>query len=155
MRLWTCFLSFPKHQPTIQPECHGLAPNTPPRSSHFCNPIQSVTTSSQTPLSPMPLTHSFFIQKYIPPILYNHKLKLSKLKQSPLLCRLTTPSLKNLSSPPAVRPPIYHFSAPNTSRNPSDEESELLRVLLRVLRYPPAFVVPSVEELGLCGWVPG
>lgn len=33
------------------------------------------------------------------------------------------PSLKYFSSPAAVLPPMYIFSAPRTSRNPSDEES--------------------------------
>lgn len=54
----------------------------------------------------------------------NHKLSLSKLNRSILRCRLTTPNLKNLSSPEAVRPPMYHFSAAITSRKPSDELSE-------------------------------
>jgi hypothetical protein len=31
-----------------------------------------------------------------------------------------TPNLKYFSSPPAVLPPIYHFSAPTTSLNPSE-----------------------------------
>lgn len=34
-----------------------------------------------------------------------------------------TPNLKYLSSPAAVLPPIYHFSAPSTSLNPSLELS--------------------------------
>lgn len=45
------------------------------------------------------------------------------LSLSPLLTLLTTPSLKNLSSPPAVLPPMYILSAPVTSRKPSDELS--------------------------------
>ncbi|KAG6024394.1 hypothetical protein E4U40_003310 [Claviceps sp. LM458 group G5] len=48
-----------------------------------------------------------------------HKLSRSKLNPSLLLTLFTTPNLKNLSSPPAVLPPIYHFSAPRASRNPS------------------------------------
>jgi hypothetical protein len=59
----------------------------------------------------------------------NHKLKRSKLSRSILRCLLTTPSLKNRSSPVAVRPPIYHFSADNTSLNPSEELSEPLLTL--------------------------
>ncbi|KAK4238679.1 hypothetical protein C8A03DRAFT_43604 [Achaetomium macrosporum] len=38
---------------------------------------------------------------------------------SPLLTLLTTPSLKNRSSPVAVRPPMYSFSVPRASLNPS------------------------------------
>ncbi|CRK42142.1 hypothetical protein BN1708_008673 [Verticillium longisporum] len=53
----------------------------------------------------------------------HHKLIRSRLNPSLLLTRLTTPILKNLSSPPAVRPPTYHFSAPSTSLNPSLELS--------------------------------
>lgn len=45
------------------------------------------------------------------------------LSRSPLRTLLTTPNLKNLSSPPAVLPPIYIRSAPVTSRKPSDELS--------------------------------
>lgn len=41
------------------------------------------------------------------------------LNPSLLLTLFTTPSLKYLSSPVAVRPPIYHFSAPFASLNPS------------------------------------
>lgn len=41
-----------------------------------------------------------------------YKLNLSALTLSKLPSRLTTPNLKNLSSPPAVRPPTYHFSPP-------------------------------------------
>lgn len=52
-----------------------------------------------------------------------HKLNLSKLNRSLLVCLLMTPSLKYLSSPAAVLPPIYHFSAPSTSLNPSLELS--------------------------------
>ena len=48
-----------------------------------------------------------------------HKLSRSKLKLPPLFLRLTTPNLKYFSSPAAVLPPIYHFSAPSTSRKPS------------------------------------
>lgn len=53
----------------------------------------------------------------------HHKLSLSKLNRSLLVCLLITPNLKYLSSPAAVLPPIYHFSAPNTSLNPSLELS--------------------------------
>lgn len=49
----------------------------------------------------------------------DYKLRRSKLKPSLLLTRRITPSLKNFSSPPGVRPPIYHLSAPITSRKPS------------------------------------
>ena len=48
-----------------------------------------------------------------------HKLNLSMLKPSLLLTLFMTPSLKYLSSPVAVRPPIYHLSDPRTSLNPS------------------------------------
>jgi len=61
-----------------------------------------------------------------------HRLNLSKLNRSPLLCRLTTPSLKYLSSPVAVLPPIYHFSFPSTSLKPS-----LLLSLPLLLTYLP------------------
>lgn len=40
-----------------------------------------------------------------------------------------TPNLNTLSSPVAVRPPMYHFSVPKTSLNPSEELSEPLRIL--------------------------
>jgi hypothetical protein len=40
-------------------------------------------------------------------------------------------SLYTLSSPPAVRPPMYHLSAPiDVSLKPSDELSDPLRPLL-------------------------
>ena len=52
-----------------------------------------------------------------------YKLKRSKLKPSLLRIRLITPILKNFSSPPGVLPPMYHLSAPNTSRKPSLLES--------------------------------
>lgn len=63
--------------------------------------------------------------KVIPPPAHPppHKLMRSKLKRSPLFTLLTTPNLKNFSSPPAVFPPIYILSAPSTSRNPSLELS--------------------------------
>lgn len=50
----------------------------------------------------------------------SHKLIRSKLSRSPLRTLLTIPNLKNLSSPAAVRPPMYILSAPRTSRNPSE-----------------------------------
>lgn len=56
-------------------------------------------------------------------VIIPHKLIRSKLNRSPLLTLLTTPNLKNFSSPPAVLPPIYILSAPSTSRNPSLELS--------------------------------
>jgi hypothetical protein len=48
-----------------------------------------------------------------------YRLNRSRLSRSWLRTRRMTPSLKNFSSPAAVRPPIYHLSAPNTSRKPS------------------------------------
>lgn len=48
-----------------------------------------------------------------------YRLRRSRLSRSWLRTRFTTPSLKNLSSPAAVRPPMYHLSAPSTSRKPS------------------------------------
>lgn len=41
------------------------------------------------------------------------------LKPSLLRTLFMTPSLKYFSSPVAVRPPMYHFSDPRTSLNPS------------------------------------
>jgi hypothetical protein len=78
----------------------------------------------------------------------NHKLKRSKLSRSILRCLLTTPSLKYRSSPVAVRPPIYHFSADNTSLNPSEELSEPLLTLFSGLDerfggYAPGDVGPA------------
>ncbi|KAG6240946.1 hypothetical protein E4U25_007140 [Claviceps purpurea] len=64
-----------------------------------------------------------------------HKLSRSKLNPSLLLTLFTTPNLKNLSSPPAVLPPIYHFSAPRASRNPS--------LLLSLPRLRPDAAVPG------------
>lgn len=52
-----------------------------------------------------------------------HRLRRSKLRPSLLRTLLTTPSLKNFSSPRAVLPPMYHLSAPMTSLNPSLELS--------------------------------
>lgn len=49
----------------------------------------------------------------------NQRLNRSKLSLSPLRTLLTTPNLKNFSSPVAVLPPIYSLSAPSASRNPS------------------------------------
>ena len=71
-----------------------------------------------------------------------HRLNRSKLNLSLLVCLLTTPNLKYLSSPVAVLPPIYHFSAPSTSRNPSELESLPLRALLFGIYRP--FCIPSV-----------
>lgn len=53
------------------------------------------------------------------PISSSHRLSRSRLKPSLLFTLLTTPSLKNFSSPAAVLPPMYHLSAPRTSRKPS------------------------------------
>ena len=53
----------------------------------------------------------------------HHRLSRSRLRPSLLRTRFTTPSLKKRSSPPAVRPPMYHLSAPLASRNPSLELS--------------------------------
>ncbi|KAG5971353.1 hypothetical protein E4U58_007646 [Claviceps cyperi] len=64
-----------------------------------------------------------------------HKLSRSKLNPSLLLTLFTTPNWKNLSSPPAVLPPIYHFSAPRASRNPS--------LLLSLPRLRPDVAVPG------------
>lgn len=55
--------------------------------------------------------------------LFVYKLNRSRLKPSLLRIRRITPILKNFSSPPGVRPPIYHLSAPITSRKPSLLES--------------------------------
>ena len=48
-----------------------------------------------------------------------YRLSRSRLNPSLLLTLLTTPILKKRSSPPAVRPPMYHLSAPRASRKPS------------------------------------
>ena len=68
------------------------------------------------------------------------------LRRSPLRTRRTTPILKNFSSPPAVRPPMYHLSAPMTSRKPSDELSLPRRL----------FPADAAEDCGigiaLCCW---
>ena len=48
-----------------------------------------------------------------------YRLSRSRLNRSPLRTLRTTPSLKNFSSPVAVRPPMYSLSAPRASRNPS------------------------------------
>ena len=54
----------------------------------------------------------------------SHKLSLSRLRPSMLRTLLTTPSLKNFSSPAALRPPMYHGPPTGlTSRNPSLELS--------------------------------
>ena len=55
----------------------------------------------------------------LPACLLRYRLNLSRLNLSPLRTRRTTPSLKNFSSPVAVRPPMYSLSAPRTSRKPS------------------------------------
>jgi len=81
-----------------------------------------------------------------------HRLSRSKLSLSLLVCRLTTPSLKYLSSPAAVLPPIYHFSAPSTSLKPSELESLSLLPLELVIYRPPL----SLGDIGpLLGPVPG
>ncbi|KAG6109889.1 hypothetical protein E4U13_005634 [Claviceps humidiphila] len=64
-----------------------------------------------------------------------HKLSRSKLNPSLLLTLFITPNWKNLSSPPAVLPPIYHFSAPRASRNPS--------LLLSLPRLRPDVAAPG------------
>lgn len=60
----------------------------------------------------------------------HQRLNLSELTLSRLRSRLTTPILKYLSSPAAVLPPTYHFSAPIVSRQfaPSEELSLPLRL---------------------------
>jgi len=79
----------------------------------------------------------------------DHRLNRSKLNLSLLVCRLTTPNLKYLSSPVAVRPPIYHFSAPSTSRKPSLLESLPLRPLLFGIYFPAVpFCMPSPAAPG-------
>jgi hypothetical protein len=75
-----------------------------------------------------------------PKSLQIHRLNRSKLNLSLLVCLLTTPNLKYRSSPVAVRPPIYHFSAPSTSRNPSELLSLPLRPLLFGIYRP--FCIP-------------
>jgi hypothetical protein len=91
----------------------------------------------------------------------SHKLILSKLNRSILLGLLTILNLYILSSPAAVLPPIYHFSAPKLSLNPSDELSEpLLPRLcsgLSALPVPGDVDVPGLREYGdaeccLVGW---
>jgi hypothetical protein len=87
---------------------------------------------------PIPCRVSSVLCTQIRPVMLQlsiHRLSLSKLNLSMLLCRFTTPNLKNRSSPAAVRPPMYHFSWPITSRNPSDELSEPRRILSDV-EYP-------------------
>jgi len=89
-----------------------------------------------------------------------YKLNLSKLRRSPLLCLLTTPNLKYLSSPVAVRPPMYHFSfpGPSTSRNPSLELSLPRRYLRADTPVSAAVVVggefgPGERERGEAAWL--
>lgn len=82
---------------------------------------------------------SFIVTRSQPPgTRADHKLSRSMLSRSPLRTRRTTPSLKNFSSPPAVRPPMYHLSAPITSRKPSDELSLPRRLLPAAAPPPPA-----------------
>jgi hypothetical protein len=76
-----------------------------------------------------------------------HRLNLSKLSRSPLLCLLTTPSLKYLSSPVAVLPPMYHFSCPSTSLNPSLLLSLPLLPLLDPKYFPSPGLVPGLGFL--------
>jgi len=70
-----------------------------------------------------------------------HKLKRSRLRLPPLRCLFTTPSLKYFSSPAAVLPPIYHFSAPNTSLKPSELLS--LPLLVLAIYLPPDTPAPT------------
>jgi len=103
------------------------------------------------------------IHQSIPYPNLNHRLNRSKLRLPPLLCRLTTPSLKYLSSPVAVRPPIYHFSAPSTSRKPSLLESDSLLPLDDVIYLcccvfvgePTVFSGAGLRESGDVEWVRG
>jgi len=70
-----------------------------------------------------------------------YKLSRSKLRRSLLRTLRMVPSLKNFSSPAAVRPPMYHLSAPSTSRNPS-----LLLSLPRRRFGPPGMGTPPRGE---------
>lgn len=77
-----------------------------------------------------PETSIAFICLGGPPVSYwhpLHRLNRSRLNLSPLLTLLTTPNLKNFSSPCAVLPPMYILSAPKTSLKPSELESLPLR----------------------------
>lgn len=115
--------------------------------------IQPILSSYMQPLSHpylsprVPVTCSNHRPSHIrlnpPKIWQNHKLSLSKLKLPPLLLLLTTPNLKYFSSPVAVRPPMYHFSAPSTSLKPSE--------LLSLPRLPRGLVI----YLPLCCSAPG
>lgn len=68
-----------------------------------------------------------------------YKLNRSLLSLSKLLSRRTTPILKYRSSPAAVRPPTYHFSAPIVSR-------QCMPSLLLSL---PLLLAADVAELGV------
>lgn len=90
-----------------------------------------------------------------PSTLPPYKLNLSALTLSKLPSLLTTPNLKNLSSPPAVLPPTYHFSPPPLpiSLNPPPPSPSLSLPLLRaaaelamVDMYPG--LVPGERESG-------
>jgi len=108
----------------------------------------------QTPIT-MPLSflpfiqsiHSFVSSIQFVLLIRHHKLNLSKLNRSPLLCLLTTPSLKYLSSPPAVRPPTYHFSCPKTSLKPSELLSLPLLPRLEPRYLPSPGLVPGLGFL--------
>lgn len=85
-----------------------LTPGCPFPFLSLCKTLPIAPDTSPIPLHiPLPKPES------------RHRLSLSMLKPSLLRTRFMTPSLKYLSSPVAVRPPIYHLSVPRTSLKPS------------------------------------
>lgn len=114
-----------RSHPNSQTPCPIVHKTTPlSLAIIFVDPIRCFYLASHTPI-PSWLTHVYSSAIFFCPFpqASPHKLILSKLIRSPLFTLRTTPSLKNFSSPPAVRPPMYMRSAPSTSRNPSLELS--------------------------------
>lgn len=111
----------PPTRPFMQPSSFLHVPWSVPQT-----PVPKMNTPSPFLMSchvpscpPSCQSQYIFPVSVVPPHPNHHKLNRSKLNLSPLLTLLTTPNLKNFSSPVAVLPPIYNFSAPNASRNPS------------------------------------
>lgn len=138
-----------------------------PCASLFCMTAPPVVTESSRPSYPLIYSRCHILNSrqedtsnmqqpslvtHRPKILQNHKLSLSKLKLPPLLLLRTTPNLKYFSSPVAVRPPIYHFSAPSTSLKPSELLS-LPRLPLGLAIYLPLCCSALGDVEGVC--VPG
>lgn len=127
--------------PPARPPHAARKARTPP--VHPCVPPHErprISPRGNEPIDPPTLCMYVCMRMYVnhfpatrfPFLFFLHKLIWSALRLSQLLSFRTIFNARNRSSPPAVRPPTYHFSAPSTSVKPP--ESLLLSLPLLVLR---------------------